>query len=170
MVGQNIRAFDIRKLNARFIFYGLKPIAPQKTIDTLVIARKQFSFSSNKLDDLGAFLGLGRKIKTGGYDLWLRCMAGEKKAWTKMKAYNKQDVTLLEKVYLKLMPWDSQHPNLSSYNHNGLECPKCLSKHIEWRGTARNKTTSYRRFQCKDCGSWGRDMKNIQKEKPLVSI
>ena len=170
IVGQNIRSFDIKKLNARFIFYGMKPIAPYKTVDTLVIARKRFSFSSNKLDDLGKFLGLGQKIRTGGYSLWVDCMNGDKKAWAKMKAYNLQDTILLERVYLKLRSWDTNHVNIGMYMDGKSRCATCGSTSLQSRGFSRNKTTKYHRFFCNDCGSWGRDTKNIQKTKPLISI
>ena len=48
--------FDIKKLNARFIFHGLDPIAPKQSIDTLKIAKKYFSFTSNKLEYIARLL------------------------------------------------------------------------------------------------------------------
>lgn len=166
---QNGDAFDIKKINARFAYYNLPPPSPYRTIDTLKIARKYFAFSSNKLDHLGASLGLGRKLEHEGFPLWRRCMIGDKKAWNKMKAYNKQDVLLLEKVYFRFLPWIKNHPNLDTYSESTV-CPKCGSKDLVKRGYQFNQTTKYARIQCKTCGGWCRSPINEQEKKPIVSI
>jgi uncharacterized protein YprB with RNaseH-like and TPR domain len=70
LIGHNGDAFDIRKANSRFLTHGLMPPAPYKTVDTLKIARRAFKFDSNKLDDLGRYLGLGRKLPHTGFNLW----------------------------------------------------------------------------------------------------
>jgi hypothetical protein len=161
--------FDFKKINTRFIANGMPPVSPFKPIDTLKIARRYFAFNSNKLDDLGEFLGLGRKLHHEGKELWRKCMAGDEKAWRVMRRYNKQDVILLEKVYLELLPWMKEHPNLGMYNDE-LVCPKCGSDDIQMRGYAINQTTKYRRFMCKDCGGWGRITTGEKVNKPIVSI
>ncbi len=46
VIAHNGDRFDIKKSNARFIYHGLKPPSPYKTIDTLKIARKHFNFNS----------------------------------------------------------------------------------------------------------------------------
>ena len=66
VITHNGDRFDLKRARARFAINGLPPLRPLKSIDTLKIARKYFAFESNKLDDLGIFLGVGRKIKTGG--------------------------------------------------------------------------------------------------------
>jgi DNA polymerase III epsilon subunit-like protein len=169
LVGQNGDQFDCKKLNARFAIHGLPPPAPYKTVDTLKVARQKFGFTSNKLDDLGETLGLGRKLEHEGYNLWRKCMDGDLKAWKKMKKYNKQDVVLLEKVYDRLLPYMTNHPNVGMWNQ-GTVCSKCGSKNLESRGFYRNKTTQYRRIQCHDCGSWMRTVVNERETKPLISI
>ena len=99
IVAHNGDRFDVRKSNARFVTHGLTPPSPYKTVDTLKTARRVFRFSSNKLDDLGSQLQVGRKIDTGGIPLWKKCIENDPKAWAKMKRYNAQDVLLLERVY-----------------------------------------------------------------------
>jgi DNA polymerase III epsilon subunit-like protein len=164
----NCNAFDFKKINTRFIANGMPPVSPFKPIDTLKIARRYFAFNSNKLDDLGEFLGLGRKLHHEGKELWRKCMAGDEKAWRVMRRYNKQDVILLEKVYLELLPWMKEHPNLGMYNDE-LVCPKCGSDDIQMRGYAMNQTTKYRRFMCNNCGGWGRVTIGEKVNKPIVS-
>lgn len=154
IIGHNGDKFDIRKANAKFVKYGLTPPAPYKTIDTLKVARKYFKFDSNRLDALGDYLEVGRKVKTGGFDLWDRCMQGDMKAFKLMERYNKQDVDLLEKVYHKLKPFIQNHPNLNLFNGTEHNCPNCGSTNVQRRGYSYSRTNKYQRWQCLNCGSW----------------
>ena len=153
VVAHNGDRFDQKKSHARFIYHGMPPPEPYQSVDTCKLARKYFAFNSNKLDDLGSHLKLGRKIKTGGFDLWMGCMKGDKKAWKKMKGYNKQDVDLLEAVYLKLRPWDAGHPAVNVLDRRPDSCPKCGGTHInkgmKYKAT---NTNLYQYYRCMDCG------------------
>lgn len=153
IIAHNGNSFDIKKSNAKFIEYGLTPPSPYKVIDTKTVAKKYFKFNSNKLDDLGNILGLGRKIDTGGFELWLGCASGDKKSWDLMCKYNKQDVILLEKVYLRLRNWINNHPRTSDSPISEV-CPNCGGTHLQKRGFLLNKTTKLQRWQCQDCASW----------------
>ena len=153
VIGQNGDSFDIKKANARFIIHGMKPTSPYKTVDTLKVARKYFKFTSNKLGDLGKYLGLGNKEETGGFATWLGCMEGDMKMWTKMIKYNRQDVILLEKVYLRLRDYMNNHPRTSD-DPITSRCPNCSGTHLQKRGVTRNKVTTLQRLMCSSCGSW----------------
>lgn len=168
--GHNLDNFDLKKINARFTYYDIKPPSPYKTVDTLKIARKYFKFDSNKLNDICKFFNIGKKVQHSGFELWEGCMKGEKKSWGLMKKYNKQDVLLLEKVYNRLLPWMSTHPNVGIFNENGIVCPKCGSDKIQSRGYVVNKTTKYRKAQCQNCSGWLRFGLNLQLIRPAVSI
>lgn len=154
VVAHNGDNFDIRVMNARFIINNMPPPAPYKTVDTKKAAKKVGMFNSNKLDDLGRILVNSRKLKTD-FSLWLGCIEGDRASWRKMERYNRQDVILLEKVYMRLRPWISNHPNLGTYRGDAI-CPKCGSGEIQWRGHAFTQTRKHRRFVCKKCGGWGR--------------
>jgi len=154
VVAQNGDRFDLPKINTRFLNWKLPPPSPYRTIDTLKIARK-FDFNSNHLDDLGKDLGVGRKMKHEGFDLWYGCMHGKMDCWKKMKRYNKKDVELLSKVYLTFRPYITNHPNIGTE----LSCPKCGSGHLNFRGEQITQDFKYRRFQCQECGGWGRILK-----------
>ena len=169
VITQNGKDFDIRVINSRFSFHGLTPPSPYKVIDTKIEARKYLRLPSHSLDDLSAYFGLGKKLRHQGFDLWKLCMAGDKDAWGTMLRYNRHDVVLLEKLYLKLLPWMGSHPNLGMY-HTNLVCPYCGSSHVNYRGFNISRTTKYRRIQCRDCGGWSRDHENLMKgqEKPIV--
>lgn len=153
VIAHNGDSFDIKKVNARFLVHGLNAPDPFKSVDTLKVARRHFRFDSNKLNDLGGYLGVGKKLPHTGFDLWRRCMAGDPSAWRVMRRYNAQDVRLLERVYLKLRSWDKSHPNLTLYS-GVAGCPTCQSPHIQRRGVNVSKVTVSPRFQCQDCGTW----------------
>jgi hypothetical protein len=154
VIAHNGDRFDIRKANARFVTHGLAPPSPYKSVDTLKLARKHFKFDSNKLDDLGGYLGVGRKLPHTGKHLWLNCMRGDEKSWRLMRRYNAHDVALLENIYLKLRPWATIHPNLTHYSRRP-GCPTCQSENTQRRGRVVTRTGYRNRFQCMDCGAWG---------------
>lgn len=154
VIAHNGDSFDQKVAQARFIANGLPPVDMPVQIDTKKMAKQQFRFFSNSLDDLGDFLGLGRKESTGGYSLWRDCMEGKDEAWKKMCDYNIQDVELLEAVYLKLRPWAKTKLNYALTRPG--KCPKCgegsqkdfISRGLRFTiaGTAR------RSWQCKKNG------------------
>lgn len=146
-------SFDIKKSNSRFIVHGLPPLPPVKSVDTLKIARRYFKFDSNKLDNIGRYLGLGRKLPNTGKDLWVGCMSGDAKSWRSMRKYNEQDARLLEAVYNKIAPWHVTHPNLTAYTDKP-GCPVCQSQKIQARGFNVAKTRKTQRLQCQGCGHW----------------
>jgi hypothetical protein len=162
VIGHNALEFDIKKLNARFIAHGMTPPSPYKIVDTCLSARKHFGFTSNKLGDLGKFLCLGEKLKTGGFQLWKECMLGVQKSWKTMVGYCKQDVLLLEKVYLKLLPYMDNHPHIGAYiDSENPVCTNCGSDKLQRRGMAINNGGKYHRLQCQECGAWMRERANL---------
>lgn len=158
VIAHNGDSFDQKKAQARMLVHDLGPVVPYKQIDTKKVARRYFNFNSNKLEDLGNILGLGHKKQTGGFDLWMGCMAGDQKAWNKMKAYNKQDVVLLEKIYLRMRPWMQGHPAMNLAVGQQMACPKCGKGPMQRRGFQHTtNSNSYQRYQCQACGGWSRD-------------
>lgn len=156
VVAHNGDSFDIPKLNTRILYHGITPPSPFRTVDTKKLAKRYFKFNSNSLNDLGQYLGLGKKLPNAGFSLWKGCMDGDEKSWNQMIEYNIQDVDLLEKIYLTLRPWMSNHPNMVLLSTTELTgCAICGGKRLHKRGTALSKTTVRQRYQCQDCGGWG---------------
>lgn len=145
--------FDIPTLNKEFIKAELSPPAPYKHIDLLLHCRRIFRFESNKLDYVAKALGLGEKVKHEGFELWLQCMAGDRQAWGRMEEYNRHDVTLLERLYAKVLPWIHGHPNRSVYEERPC-CPNCGHGNVQARGYFVTRAAKYRRLQCRGCGHW----------------
>jgi len=149
--------FDVKRMNTRFLKNGMTPPMVYQVIDTLIHARKRFNITSNKLDYIGKFLGLGEKLATGGFDLWKRCMKGDADALTEMETYNIQDVRLLEDVYLVLRPYIKPHPNVALFVAEDVHsCPSCASTDLKWEGTYSTYANTYDAFRCSSCGSIGR--------------
>lgn len=159
VIHYNGKRFDIPTLNKDFLENNFAPPSPYKQIDLLQTAKAEFRFPSNKLEYVTKALGVGKKIKTCGHELWVKCMAGDPQSWTDMIEYNINDVIILEEVYLKLRPWIKGHANHALYTDDKEVCPNCGSKHYQKRGFAYTLTNKYQRMQCSDCGFWFREHK-----------
>lgn len=154
VIAHNGQAFDVKKVTSRFLKHGFPPPSPYKQVDTKLVAKKYLKQDSNKLDDLGDYFGIGRKLTHEGFNLWLGCEAGDKASWKKMCQYNKQDVMLLEKVYNKLLPYITNHPNLAIYTGNNQSCPNCASSDIIKDGKSYRSSGIWQKWKCKSCTSW----------------
>jgi uncharacterized Zn-finger protein len=156
VIAHNGDSFDVPNMNTRFIVHGLPPTSPYQTIDTMLVARKQFGFTHNSLNGLAKIFGFAPKLETD-FDLWKRCVAGDDEALAYMQKYNIGDVEILEEVYMKLRPWIRSHPNLGLYvETDGAVCPNCGSEEIEWTDKFYyTQTGKYATFRCK-CGAFGR--------------
>lgn len=103
IVAHNGDRFDLPWIKTRALYHRLPMLPKYKTVDTLKIARADHKFPSNRLDDLGDYLGVGRKIKTDK-QLWVDAVCNkDSEALSKMIEYCEQDVFLLEDVYNELM-------------------------------------------------------------------
>lgn len=156
VVGWNSASFDSKHIKRELLEAEMLPPSPYKDMDLMRVVKSQFKFPSNKLDYVSQKLGVGSKVKHSGFELWVKCMANDKKAWAEMKKYQIQDVNLLIDLYEKLKPWIKNHPSVALYD--GIEdgCVACGSVNLQKRGLARTTTSSYQRYQCQDCGKWMR--------------
>ena len=170
VVGQNVKKFDIKKLNARFVLNGFKPPSSFKIIDTYQIAKAKFGFTSNKLEYMTELLCKKyKKSKNSGFSLWTGCLAGDLKSWREMEYYNKMDVLSLEELYIKIRPWDSSfNPNLYTDNIE-LTC-NCGSTKYAKNGFAYTSVGKFQRHSCSSCGAEVKSRENLfslEKRKSL---
>lgn len=165
VITQNGNKFDIKKLNARFVLQGMQPPSSYKKIDTLVLAKKHFGLTSNKLEYMTSKLCTKYKKlvnkKFSGFTLWTECLKNNMEAWEEMKRYNKLDVLSLEELYGILIAWDNNTVNFNLY-HNGTEhiC-KCGNTALKRNGYFYTSVGKYQRYKCKSCGAETRDGKNL---------
>lgn len=162
VVAQNGRKFDVRKINARLIAHGFPPPSPFRVVDTMLVARRYFAFTSQKLKYTSSVLGVPLKDEHEefpGFKLWSECLKDNPRAWKVMKRYNKQDIISTEYVYLKTRAWDNQHPNVGTFKSAEVHsCPHCGSENVIGRNGWREVKQQgvYKRYQCKDCHGWSR--------------
>lgn len=166
VIAHNGDGFDIPNMNTRFVVLGFPPPSPYQTIDTMLVARKQFGFTHNSLNGLAKLFGLSPKMETD-FELWKRCVSGDEDALKYMQKYNIGDVNLLEKIYLKLRPWIKSHPNIGLYVESmEAVCPNCGSSDLKWVDDKYYYTTTskFPLFVC-SCGAYGRSRHNaVNKE------
>jgi hypothetical protein len=160
LMGWNSEAFDHKHLNREFIENNMLPPSPTKDLDLMKVVKSQFKFPSNKLDYVAQALGVGSKVKHSGFDLWIKCMEGDSKAWAEMKKYQIQDVALLADLYEKLLPWISSHPDFPLHNNSEDGCVSCGSSDLKEQGTVVSGTGKYNRYVCSNCGTWQRESKS----------
>jgi len=161
LITQNGKRFDAKKLNARFILNGIDPPSPVRHIDTLVIAKKHFAFTSNKLEYLSEKLTPeSRKTKSkkfSGFELWSECLKGNQDAWKELELYNRQDIVALEAVYKRLYPWDN---SINFQLENTGTCT-CGSTRFRKKGFFFSNVGKYQRYKCLHCGAHSRSKLNL---------
>lgn len=164
VIGQNSNKFDIKKINTRFLFYGMGDTMPYVSIDTLSASRSKFGFTSFKLDYMNKYLGLNGKNHVDMND-FRACAQGDDSALQKMYEYNQKDVLILEEFYMRVRPY-IKHPNFAAWSGKVVElaedeykCPVCSGIVTEnkmtgtWRSPAGH---TYSAFRCPHCGAIGR--------------
>lgn len=173
VITQNGKQFDTKKLNARFVLNGMKPPSSYKQIDTLILAKKHFGFTSNKLEYMSEKLNTKYKklkhSKFSGFELWSECLKGNRKAWREMEKYNKYDVLALEELYYKLIPWDNTL-NFNVFNEDENMVCSCGSKEFTKNGFFYSSVGKYQRYSCKKCGSEFRDRFNSHTKEKMKSL
>lgn len=173
IIGHNGDAFDLKWIRTRAIQHGIDAFPDYQTIDTLKLSRRGFRFNSNKLDYIGQFLGVGKKMKTGGFDLWKDIiLRNDKSAMDRMVKYCQQDVKLLELVFNKLNPYVKHKTHAGLMMGEGkCSCPECGS--TKYTISKRRITaTGIKKvqLQCKDCGKYNSINESIlTQEKTIIT-
>ena len=172
VIAYNGKKADIPWMNTRFIINGLKPPSPYYIIDPCEVARKNFNFSSNKLDALAGYFGIPHKMDTD-FTLWDKSVRGDEEALSYMSNYCNKDVLILEEVYLRLRPYIKGHPNIGNFIESTIPtCATCGSSTVEeikgrYYVTPAGK---YKIYRCKECGAISRGRINLNKKVNTLSI
>jgi DNA polymerase elongation subunit (family B) len=162
VMGWNSKSFDEKHLNREFLEAGLRPPSPVKSLDLMHAVKRKFRLPSNKLQYVSTLLGTAGKVQHEGHELWIKCLAGDQKAWSRMRKYNIQDVDLLQEVYEQLLPWIDGHPSVALYDDAEQDsCGNCGSTALKREGYAFTKLGKFQRFVCETCGKWGRSGRRI---------
>jgi len=172
IIAHNANRFDVGKMNTRFMLNGMKPPTPYRIIDTLTSVRSVGGFTSNKLDYLGKLVkGEGKLENPRG--LWKDCFWGDPEALKHMEEYNKEDVFLLEDIYLFIRPWIKNHPNVGVYMFaDEPRCAICGSSSLYEEGVKTTNVGMYRTWRCNDCGGLSKERRTsipLKNRKVLLS-
>lgn len=154
LVAHNGDRFDLSLLRTRCIYHRIPMFPKYRTLDTLKKSKGNFRFSSNKLDYIAKYLGVGAKLKHEGFPMWDKCMKGDENALNAMIEYNKVDVVVLEDVYQVMKHY------IKPETHAGVlqekpkyTCPICAHEDISLvKIDVTEKGTISRVVQCDDCG------------------
>ena len=173
VIGHNISRYDNKKANAYFIKYGLPPVSPFKSIDTLSIAKRKFKFEFNSLAYLAKYLGVTDKVENDGMPLWIDCHLGKQEALNTMLRYNIGDVKTQREVYNILKSYDNNGVNMSLYD--SAECLKCVSCGSHNVSMLTNKlvytpSNKYLAYRCSDCSIVMRGSKSGEVSDKLVRV
>jgi len=156
IIAHNGDRFDIKELRTRAILNGVLMFPKYRTLDTLKKARKYFNFTSNKLDLLGNYFNVGRKLDHEGFTLWEKTVEGtkaeQKKYLAKMVSYCEQDVILLEDVFSVLTPYIDHNTNLAVLKGGRKwQCPECASKSVKLSHTDTTPMGYIKRYMTCKC-------------------
>lgn len=152
LVGHNGDKYDLAWIRTRCLFHRIPMFPSYTTVDTLKVSRSKFRFNSNRLDYISKYLGIGKKIKTGGFDLWKKVMLNDAAALKKMVNYCKGDVRLLEDVYSEMR---NHIPPKTSVTQERRSCPECGSNHsIIHKRRISGAGLVKIQMQCQDCGKF----------------
>ena len=154
IIGWNSARFDTRWIQAQLARFGRKRVSPYVNIDLMRSAKRVWKLPSYKLDYVAQFLGIGRKVKTGGFDLWADVMAGDPAAQRQMRTYNIGDTRLTERVYQRMLAGGWVHGLPNAAIDGGHVCPNCQSENLQARGFRNTLTRRYKAWRCNDCGTW----------------
>jgi hypothetical protein len=160
IITQNGKSFDWKFLQTRLMFHGFPTLPKIQHVDTKLLAKRNLYLFNNSLDTMGKFLCNDKKLENGGWDLWVDVMNREPKALAMMSKYCKQDVDLLEKVFVKLRPFMREMPNYNIFRRDAVACcPNCGSFDLRKDGVAYTKTGTMQRVFCKSCATSFRESK-----------
>jgi DNA polymerase elongation subunit (family B) len=168
VTGWNSDKFDLRWINSQFLKHKMGKPSPYAKVDLMKSVKRQVMLPSYKLDFVAQWLGVGEKVKTGGFELWTDVLAGKVAARNKMKKYNIGDVKLTEAVFDRLHAkgWVLGLPNASI--GDGDVCPNCGSDNLMCQGQRETKTRTYQRYQCRNCLTWIRSVNSLPRKATLV--
>jgi DNA polymerase III epsilon subunit-like protein len=161
IIGHNLVAFDGKLMNTFFLKYGLPPIK-YVPVDTLLVAKANFRFSSNSLSFINRQLGIRDKISNDGFILWRRCFEGDPEALETMLEYNIGDIAATEELFYRLRPY-VKNINMALYNDKiEAQCPVCGGTDLITTGKVYPTSAGlYEEEHCTTCGTLSRRKQNL---------
>lgn len=170
-IAYNGDRFDIPRLNQQFRLNKIPYPSPFVKVDVYKVIKKIEVWPFHKLGWITEDLGLSGKTDPGGMIHWRECLGDfgeerQRKAWNRMRRYNKRDVVTLEELFDE---YRADITNIPAVDLFGPEaeaavvppCPACVDGGRPTRqGYKRTKTRRYPQYQCQNCGRWFSDTRS----------
>jgi len=169
VIGHNFASFDMKHINNEFMKHGLPPLK-FIIVDTLLVARQHFSFTSNKMKFINAQLKIKEKIDNSGFVLWKKCSEGDKVSLDEMLEYNRGDIFATEELFYRIRPYVHNF-NIALYNEiNTMICPVCGSEELDSIGYYYTSAGKWESVRCKRCGCVSRKKENLLSREKRRSL
>lgn len=168
VIAHNGRRFDMKKIRAFMLTYGLPPHSPVRVLDTLEICKKEFGFSSNKLVALTRKLCKTEKSDHGkfaGFLLWREFCKGNPEAIQEMRDYNIVDVTSLQELYEIIAPWSTLLPVFEVYDDEIADMTHWVKD-----GFIYSNLGKYDQYRNTNTGQYRRGQKNLLSKEKKESL
>lgn len=174
VIAYNGKKFDKKKMNAKFLEYGLPEPSPYKIVDPYLIVKGNFSLTSGKMDYVAKYISdiEEGKLKTN-LKLWLDCMKDDEDALDRMQDYCDGDIGVLERVYLAIRHWDKNSPNLAvHYDDEKPRCNSCGSDDLELlpNKSAQTNLSKFEVHRCNNCRKILRGRENLLSKHKRASL
>lgn len=183
MVTFNGNRYDKKLLNTRALFHNLPPIRYPAHCDLMQLAKREFKFPSNSMENISIYLGQEGKLATSGSRLWERCFNWQDyeecdKALDEMLTYGKRDIIPTRELYKRFMGWSKNSPNLglitkeingeNTKDNHILMCPHCGSEDVDKIGSkAYTSVSSFDLYRCGEVDCRGLSRANANNTKLL---
>jgi len=165
IVAHNSLGFDHKVIQTRSVFNNYPALPLVKVMDTLQMCKKHLKLPSNRLDSIGEYFDLGRKIKHSGISLWKEVQSGNPVAMKEMLEYCKGDTILLKRVYNKLKHLGDGGAGINHglyYNDGLIHCKHCGSADVIATDRTINTPLSvFKEYACNSCGGVMRDRESL---------
>ena len=155
VVTHNGKRFDWKFLQTRLMKHRLTPLHKIHHVDTCAEAKRNLFAFNNRLGTISKLVADTDKLDNGGWDLWVQVSQRKAKALKLMTRYCKQDVKVLEDVYMALRPIVTGVVNYNRFT-DVAGCHACGSTKLISRGWRITQTQKYKRYQCTNCSAYGR--------------
>lgn len=166
VVHYNGNTFDTPWIQGELLREKIEAPSPFKQIDLYRVVKKNARYISHKLAYVSSALLGDTKVSHAGHKMWVDCLEGEgevqRKAWSMMRRYCRQDVALLEPLLDVVRPYLPATVNFALYEPDTEpRCQKCgKDEFLIFKGTAYTAQAAFPQVYCKPdkggCGGWTR--------------
>lgn len=151
-VTYNGTRYDVPMILSKTLEHGLEVPPNVPACDLYFTIKSNFKLSRKSLQNVGYYLDLSEEKTPVEGKIWRKAATGDKKSLQYIYTHCRQDVMVLQDLYLKVRPLIRRHPRVGKIQ----ECASCGSTRLHRRGRALDtiaKKDRYR-YQCQDCFHW----------------